>query len=289
MTDRPRYRITRGGFDVVSVFGSLGAEAVPGPVVTAVLGLHGYTESAARNQIARLVQRGMLERSQQGRIAIYRLAPALRPSFTRLAGRAAPPAFDGSFAAVILAIPESRRPVRDRVLYTARFSGYRQLRPGVLIAVVEAAEALRAEISADIGAEGRAWLDFCTLTPESPEQARRWADRAFEIAALRRTIDESEARVAAALRDPGGLSLLHYFDLYYAVSGQLMSAPVLPSELAPDLDVHTRLGACMSMLNGYYWSALAPEVLSRVRALPSADLIEWEAVGEPDPAQPSGR
>ena len=63
VTDRPRYRITRGGFDVVSVFGSLGAEAVPGPVVTAVLELHGYTESAARNQITRLVQLGMLERS----------------------------------------------------------------------------------------------------------------------------------------------------------------------------------------------------------------------------------
>lgn len=187
------------------------------------------------------------------------------------------------FPVVILSIPESRRSVRDRVLYNARFSGYRQLRPGVLIAITEAAEALRAEISADIGAEGRAWLDFCTLTPESPEQARRWAGRAFEIAALRRTIDESEARVAAALDDPGGLPFPRYFDLYYAVSGQLMSAPVLPPELAPDLDVHARLGTCMGMLNSYCWSVLAPEVLARVREMPSAELIEWE------PREPAGQ
>ena len=58
---------------------------------------------------------------------------------------------------------------------------------------------------------------------------------------------------------------------------------MLPPELAPDLDVHARLGTCMGMLNGCYWSVLAPEVLARVREMPSAELIEWE------PREPAGQ
>ena len=280
MTDQHRYRITRGGFDVVSVFGSLGASAVPGPVITSVLALHGYSESAARNQVVRLVSRGLLHRSQVGRIAVYRLAEALRPSYGRLAGRVEHTEFFGAFAAAVLSIPEARRSDRDRVLDLARRSGYRPLRPGVLIALTEAVAGFRAEVGADIGVEGRAWLEFCSLVPEDMDQARRWADRAFGIAALRSMIGDAEARVAAAL---GGseLGLVDYFDLYYAVSGELMSAPVLPADLAPGLDIHTRLGRCMGMLNEYYWAAFGPAVLSRVQALPNADLIEWDPQAPP--------
>ena len=39
MADLPRYRLTRGAFDIISAFGSLRASAVPGPVITSVLGL----------------------------------------------------------------------------------------------------------------------------------------------------------------------------------------------------------------------------------------------------------
>ncbi len=134
-----RYRLTRIAFDVVSVFGCLRAGAVPGPIIVRVLADHGYSASSVRNQLTRMVQRGLISSERRGRVTQYRLSERILSQFRDISGERTPPSYDGRFHAAIYTIPESSRQLRDRVQYVARMLGYRQLRPGVLIASPTAA------------------------------------------------------------------------------------------------------------------------------------------------------
>lgn len=92
-----RYCVTRAGFDVVSVFGSLSAAAVPGTVITAVLTERGWSASNVRSQITRLHDREILQAERRGRHTVYRLAPAFVRRFNTIRGCSEPPPFDGHF------------------------------------------------------------------------------------------------------------------------------------------------------------------------------------------------
>jgi len=116
VADLPRYRLTRGAFDIISAFGSLRASAVPGPVITAVLGLQVYQPSAVRNQITRLVQRGLLQRTKAGATSVYALDEAIQHRFDMLSADAAAPPYAGQFEGLLFAVPESMRSLRDRIV-----------------------------------------------------------------------------------------------------------------------------------------------------------------------------
>ena len=282
MADHPRYRLTRGAFDIISAFGSLRAAALPGPVITAVLGLQGHQPSAVRNQVTRLVQRGMLRRTKAGTTSVYSLDEAMQHRFDMLSADAAAPPFTGRFEGLVFAVPETQRSLRDRILYVARFAGYRPLRPGVLIGFADATDTLVAALATELeeaggprasaAGDGLLW-ERCALVPADLAQARRWTDIAFDVRGLHMQLSEIEeiARRAPELV----VDQASYFDAFFDVSQRVMGFPSLPVELTPGLRGNERIGAAMGALIGLFVERFAAEVVETALAQPSAALIEF--------------
>lgn len=124
------------------VFFTLGAAGVPpqaplpGPVLVRLLGDLGLSEPAARSTILRLRQAGSVTSARAGSTVGYAPSSATLASHQRHAGQSNPerPAWDGSFHALVVTVPESRRRFRDGLRWAAAIAGYRSLRPGLLIA-----------------------------------------------------------------------------------------------------------------------------------------------------------
>ncbi|BCJ31642.1 hypothetical protein Asera_57500 [Actinocatenispora sera] len=269
-----RYRMTRAEFDVVSVFGGLLATEVPGPVFVAVLAHRGYSASSVRNQLSRMVVRGVLVSRRCGRHTNYRRAAQINHQYERLSGTLDVPEYTGSFPALIVTIPESDRSHRDRVVYLARLCGYRPVRAGVLIALdTPAADRLRVALAeARVDHDG---VDACTLVPASDEQARAWVRRAFEPAAAGAAVDALAARVAAMVADPD-LDQARYFDVFHALSAQTSRTRPLPRSLAPGYDADTRLADLASRVVDVWLERFAPAMFDEVAGLPEAASIEWD-------------
>ncbi len=223
-----RYRMTRAAFDVVSVFGCLGATAVPGPAFAAVLAHRGYSALSVRNELVRLVARGLLDRTAAGRVSVFRRSPALDDGFVRYSGAQEDTGYDGSFRALLVTIPESRRGDRDRVLHVAQHCGYRPLRAGVLIAVRHRPGDLRRRLERLV--EDETGIEHCRLEPESDAQARDWARRAFASAAETAEVADLE-RQGRAARAASRLDHGTYFDLFHAVAMAVERTEVLPARL----------------------------------------------------------
>lgn len=282
MAELPRYRLTRGSFDIVSVFGSLRAASLPGPVITAVLGMRGIKPSAVRNQVTRLTQRGLMHREKAGTASVYTLDESLQRGFSTLSGDADAPAFTGAFHGLIVAVPESRRSLRDRIVYAAQFSGYRQLRPGVLIGFEDAAGTLAATLVTEFeeaggirdahGAEGVLW-ERCTLVPADREQARRWTEIAFDVRGLHEEVRALEQIAARSTEQ--SVDLATYYDGFYETSKRAMFLPSLPDELTPGLDAGRRVAAVMTSLVDLYAQKFAAEVVGTALGQPTSRLIRF--------------
>ncbi|UYG17317.1 hypothetical protein BRM3_02480 [Brachybacterium huguangmaarense] len=280
-----RYRMTRAAFDLVSVFGCLGAVAVPGPAFAAVLAHRGYSALSVRNELVRLVDRGLLVRSTAGRVSVYRRSTQLDGGFVRYSGAQETAAYDGSFRALLVTIPETRRGDRDRVLHVARHWGYRPLRAGVLIAVREQPDDLSRQLERLVGDE--AGIEHCRLVPESDAQARAWARRAFAAP------EEAEVeRLAARVRELGAAPAFghrEYFDLFHEVAMAIERTEVLPEALSDrDGGVGVRARRLMAAVVELWAQRMLDEQLAEVLALPAAGLIAWDPgfwarVGRPMP------
>lgn len=109
---------------------------LPGPVFVRLLGDLGLSEGAARSVILRLRQAGWLTSVRAGRVVGYAPSAAALARLRRHAKEptAAGPAWDGSFHAIVIRVPERRRSFRDGLRRVAAIAGYRSLRPGLLIA-----------------------------------------------------------------------------------------------------------------------------------------------------------
>jgi phenylacetic acid degradation operon negative regulatory protein len=281
-----RYRMTRASFDVISVFGCIGAVALPGPAFAAVLARRGYSAVSVRNQLVRMVDRGLLRREKAGRVSIYHRAPALGGEFDLYSGAAEPDGFDGSFPALLVTIPEYRRGDRDRVLHVARHCGYRTLRPGVLISVRGRAEELRERLQHAVG--DRDGIDHCRIAPESDAQARDWARHAFTTSEDRGAVGRLEERYRELGQDPAPTHA-RYFDLFYDAAMLIEDTEVLPEMLrGQDGDVGLRARRLMGTLVEFWATAFAGEQVSEVLSLPGGSLVQWDEVfwarvGQPVP------
>jgi phenylacetic acid degradation operon negative regulatory protein len=164
------------------VFFTLGAAEVPpeaplpGPVLVRLLGDLGLSEAAARSTILRMRQAGSISSARTGRTVGYAPSSATLAGHRRHAGQSDPagPAWDGSFHAMVVTVPESRRSFRDGLRWASATAGYRSLRPGLLIAPSDR----RAEIA--------------------PVLDRRPEDASVLFAQLRLSVEDSRA-VAAEL------------------------------------------------------------------------------------------
>lgn len=274
-----RYRLTRIAFDVISAFGCLRAQGLPGPVIVGVLAEHGYSSSSVHNQLVRMVHRKILTSERLGRVSIYRLSPRILSSFMDIAGDREAPTFDGRFHSALYSIPESARMQRDRFQYVSRMLGYRQLRPGLLLSFVDLSHALSVQLPAVVEP---GWCEFATIEPEDIAAARRMTSRAFDLESASLELPPLESALAALSLNgsqPGGghpeMSLVKFFDIYFEVARAVMTHPILPPELVGPDQPALRFRTLMDRCNLEYYLRFDQQILECAGSSSAFDLIEW--------------
>lgn len=274
-----RYRLTRIAFDVIAAFGCLQARGLPGPVIVSILAEHGYSSSSVHNQLVRMVQRGILSSERLGRVSVYRLSERILAGFMDIGGEREAPQFHGQFHTVVYSIPESSRLLRDRFRYVAGMLGYRQLRPGILIAFADRS----AELSAQLPViERPSWREFATLDPGDVAAARRMTASAFDLESVAKLLPALESRIDALSHDgkaPGmgipEMPLVKFFDLYFEIARAVMAHPMLPDVLVDDAQPAIRFRVLMDRCNLEYYLRFDQQILECAGASSAFDLVEW--------------
>ena len=269
-----RYRITRPSFDVVSVFGSLWARVLPIPVIVALLGERGYSESSVRNQIGRMVTRGAMRAEKIGKFSVVSLAPHVEANFLQVSPAAVAPAYDGTLSLLLYEIPEVSRTCRDRLLYIAEHHGYGKLRSGALLGVVDRSH----EVLPFVELPHDAWATATTLRPVSLRQAQELVERSYGVSEKVHAIESVNMQVAELERSYTSSRVLlpsKYYDVFFAASMLGFRLPSLPGDLTmgPNLaDVQAKL---MKALLDLHAVALRESENAVASMVPSADLIEY--------------
>lgn len=269
-----RYRITRLGFDVVSVFGRLWACTLPIPVIVALLGERGYSESSVRNQIGRMVTRGAMRAEKIGKFSVVSLAPHVEANFLQVSPAAVAPAYDGTLSLLLYEIPEVSRTCRDRLLYIAEHHGYGKLRSGALLGVVDRSH----EVLPFVELPHDAWATATTLRPVSLRQAQELVERSYGVSEKVHAIESVSVQVAELERSYTSSRVLlpsKYYDVFFAASMLGFRLPSLPDDLTmgPNLaDVQAKLMKALLDLHAVALRESENAVASKV---PSADLIGY--------------
>lgn len=269
-------------FDVPFVLACVGASALTGPSLVALLRGPGRGESAARNLLTRMVDMGALETAREGRTNLYRLGEGSADRFRELQGTGEPPSWEGSFQCLVYTVPESHRTLRDRVMHTAATSGYGLLRPGCFIGVGEKSRRLNLD-PADFG--GESWLEISTLTPSSLTQAKRMAARAWSLPELAASYAYATTRCEESLAHASGGwdGLRLWKDVYGVCFGAQMADPHLPDELLPAGWPAPTFLVAMGQMNAALGAAVQP-FLREVAAAADPDGLNefdssaWEGV-----------
>jgi phenylacetic acid degradation operon negative regulatory protein len=225
------------------VFFTLGAAGVPpdgplpGPVLVRLLGDLGLSEAAARSTILRMRQAGSITSVRMGATVGYAPSSATLASHRRHAGQSDPagPAWDGSFHALVVTVPESRRSFRDGLRWAGLTAGYRSLRPGLLIAPSDR----RAEIAPVLDQKpDDASILFAQLRL-SVEDSRAVAAQLWELDELGHryralTVAARDAVVAGRRRPPtGAAAMVALAAATLPIYEAIRDDPGLPHQLLP--------------------------------------------------------
>jgi phenylacetic acid degradation operon negative regulatory protein len=142
----------------------LGAYVLPHPRevwsggLVELLGEFGFSRAAARVALARLVNRGLLERVREGRLVHYALSARserlLRAGDRRILSLGSE-TWDGRWTVLWHWIPEERRMDRTRLGRRLRFLGFGQLQDGAWISP-HARDAEVDDLLAELGVDGHA-------------------------------------------------------------------------------------------------------------------------------------
>ncbi|OFK65722.1 hypothetical protein HMPREF2807_10795 [Corynebacterium sp. HMSC074A09] len=103
-------------------------------MLTPILTGLGLSPAGARTYLSRMVRAGDLSSRRVGRCSVYSMVGDYLAEFRHL-GSPRDFQWEGAFHTVIFDIGEDRRAERDALLRAAHASGFRQLRPGVLVGV----------------------------------------------------------------------------------------------------------------------------------------------------------
>ncbi|SFF74793.1 PaaX family transcriptional regulator [Blastococcus tunisiensis] len=113
-------------------------DPIPSAVFLRLLSSLGVAEAAGRATLARMTRKGLLDRTQVGRTAYYRLSDeattVVRKAAERVRAAAPFEHPDGEWTLLSYSMPESRRDLRHRVRATLTWAGFGGLRDGVWIA-----------------------------------------------------------------------------------------------------------------------------------------------------------
>ena len=275
--------MTRPAADVISTFGCLDALELPGSAIVTLLTRRGYTASNARNQIARLVQRGLLRSRREGRYTVYTLAPQLEHRFMRARGFTIPPPFSGSFSLLLYEVPERHRGFKDRLGYVAQLNGYGKLRSGVLIAPVDQSAAVFKTVGAP---PADAWLQLSILVPPDLATARQLVARAYPVSELDAELTAVEQRLQQHLRNDqhrDTAAVRRHFALHFDAMELLFRIPNLPSDLTPN-KLSARGNEVLQRLSQHYFEELRSDEMAAVAQLEATHLIRTRV----EDREPSG-
>ncbi|OFO23580.1 hypothetical protein HMPREF3056_03805 [Corynebacterium sp. HMSC056F09] len=101
-------------------------------MLTPILTGLGLSPAGARTYLSRMVRAGDLSSRRAGRCSVYSMVGDYLAEFRHL-GSPRDFQWEGAFHTVIFDIGEDRRAEKDAFLRAAHASGFRQLRPGVLV------------------------------------------------------------------------------------------------------------------------------------------------------------
>jgi phenylacetic acid degradation operon negative regulatory protein len=257
LAELERYRWTSASVDVPFLLGALGASALTGPALVALLVGLGRGESASRNLLTRMRDLGALEADLRGRSNVYRLAGSSSDRYREVEGTQTPAAWSGSFHALLYDVPEHQRSLRDRLQHAARSAGYGQLRAGVLIAADDRWARMRLTGDRFVG---DAWIHRVVLTPQDLPEARAMANTAWDLGGLagryQRALDACSAvpDVVAA----GWPALRSWRELYDVFFLAQLEDPHLPAELVPASWPAARFADAQAEINARIGTALLP-------------------------------
>ena len=259
------------------LFGVAGVEAMPGVVLTHLLGDLGLSPAAARAVIARLRGGGFLSAHRSGRTSSYRLAGSFEAGFRRVrdAGTAPPPRWTGAFHALLYQVPERDRAFRDALRWLALMSGYGQLQPGVLIALHDRTASLGRVL--ERRPEGARVI--ATTLAMGAEDAAAAAYAAWDLDALGLLYAshverlESALDAAAGAPDPTAATLRRFADIARGPMTDTLCDPGLPQELVPPGWIGARLMGAIGRANALYGPpsrAYARRLLAGARPAPTS-------------------
>jgi len=210
------------------------ADALSGSVLIRLLGDLGVSESAARSTILRMRRVGLLSTVRTGRTAAYAPSPAVVAGHERRRNQFAAegPAWDGSFHALLVGVPERHRSFRDELRRMAAMAGYRTLRPGLLIAPSDRS----AEFAATLARRPSQASIVAARLQLGPDDTRRVASELWaldELAERYRALVVA-ARAAAGRHPPSGANAVQALaaatlPIYVAI----LDDPGLPADLLP--------------------------------------------------------
>lgn len=264
-------------FDAVPfVFGCVGAEALPGPILTGLISELGMTTSAAKALLHRMTQVECLSLERHGRVGVYRMAGDFRAHFEAFRDDDwERPPWDGRFHTLVYDIGEDERRVRDRLRAAAIRAGYRQLRSGVLIGPREASAGLEPFARGHRVTGG--WWEI------DPEQVESIVRACWGLDEIRARYDEALTETRQLLTtDLESLSGRDAFRIMHATIRPLVELSLLdgqlPQELLPNDWPATDLQAGVGQIGDRLWAAVGQHVSTVVDASPHAGLVER---GEP--------
>lgn len=268
-----RVQPPRGTGSVGFVFGVSRAKAMPGPILTELLGRLGHSPDASRQLLARLASYGMVVRTRRGRVSVYRLAGQMLEGFHAIRLGGSSPAWPGHFHLVLYDLPEGDRQRRDRLRAAAFAAGFASWRPGVLIGWRSpqdwVAPFLRDEAAAGLIEIGTWAVDEST--------ARRAAARAWALDGYREAISRARDQVRTVASMPsadgwGELRRLH--DAFATASVLWLSVPPVPDELTPPHWPMDELGRAVADVAAQTAGAIAATLQPWLEQHPHGWLLE---------------
>lgn len=171
-------------------------EPLPSRVFIQTLGDLGISEMATRATLTRMVNKGLLQKRKDGRVAVYALSgdaeKMLRDASKRVRSRSPFTSADDTWTLFTFSLPESRREVRDQLRARLVWAGFGCLRDGLWIA--PGTPGLDAVLSGSPLADAVAESGGFVARPLPGTPMAAFVQRAWDLTALREEHDRFNRR-----------------------------------------------------------------------------------------------
>ncbi|MFJ3772364.1 PaaX family transcriptional regulator C-terminal domain-containing protein [Streptomyces sp. NPDC090075] len=210
-------------------------EPLPSRVFIETIGDLGISEMATRATLTRMVNKGLLEKRKDGRVAVYGLRGnaerMLRDASKRVRSRSPFTSADDTWTLFTFSLPESRREVRDQLRARLMWAGFGCLRDGLWIA--PGTPGLDTILVDSPLAEALAESGGFVARPLPGTPMAAFVQRAWDLTALRAE-HESFLRTWGTDRTPSGNPVTELTALVADWLHLLRADPGLPGRYLPE-------------------------------------------------------